>query len=387
MWGRVGGGYDQRMSALPWRRARRDAGAVLAWCGAAFYPAVLYMTVSPPRIFGRLPVLVSAVLTVLVMSLLRRRPLAAHGILVLAWIVALMQTRNGGIAGLEILFTDLAVGYIAATRERRLSISVAVVTCVLQILSILAWLFADEVLLVTVVLAMAVTWMTGSSIRVQRAHTEMLRDQATAQAVAAERLRIARELHDMVAHSIGIIAIQAGVGGRVIDTQPGEARNALEAIEATSRDTLSGLRRMLTALRKDDPGAAPLGPAPGLADLGRLAAATMDAGVRVDVRIEGEPKPLPPDVDLSAYRIVQEAVTNVVRHAGTDSCRVTIGYRDEELAVEIDDEGDGGVVGTGYGIVGMRERVALLRGEFAAGPRPRGGFRVAARLPLPAAVA
>jgi signal transduction histidine kinase len=173
----------------------------------------------------------------------------------------------------------------------------------------------------------------------------------------------------------------------VIDTQPGEARNALEAIEATSRDTLSGLRRMLTALRKDDPGAAPLGPAPGLADLGRLAAATMDAGVRVDVRIEGEPKPLPPDVDLSAYRIVQEAVTNVVRHAGTDSCRVTIGYRDDDLAVEIDDDGDGGVVGTGYGIVGMRERVALLRGEFTAGPRPGGGFRVAARLPLPAAVA
>ncbi|MGI5325541.1 sensor histidine kinase [Actinomadura nitritigenes] len=375
------------MSAPPWRRARRAAGAVLAWCGAVLYPGVLFMTVSPPRFPGQAAVLLSAGLTALVMALLRRDPLVAHGILLFAWIVALMQTRNGTIAGLEILLTDLAVGYIAAARERRLSVPVAVVTCVLQVLSVLAWLSADAVLHVTVVLAMAVTWMTGNSVRARRAHTEMLREQATAQAVAAERLRIARELHDMVAHNIGIIAIQAGVGGRVIDTQPAEARKALDAIEATSRDTLSGLRRMLTALRRDDPGAAPLGPAPGLADLDRLAAATMDAGVEVEVRRAGEPRPLPPDVDLSAYRIVQEAVTNVVRHAGTDRCRVTIDYRDEGVTVEIDDDGSGGVVGTGYGIVGMRERVALLRGDFTAGPRPGGGFRVAASLPLPAAVA
>jgi signal transduction histidine kinase len=384
---RAGEGYDRRMSALPWRRARRVAGAVLAWCGAVLYPGVLFLAVSTARFPGHLALFLSAGLTALVMSLLRRRPLAAHGILVLAWIAALMQMPNGGIAGLEILLTDLAVCYIAATRARSLSVPVAAITCVLQLLSVTAWLFANEVLHITIVLAMAVTWMTGNSIRVRRAHIETLREQATAQAVSAERLRIARELHDMVAHSIGIIAIQAGVGGRVIETQPAEARNALEAIEATSRDTLSGLRRMLTALRRDDPSAAPLGPAPGLAELDRLAAATMDAGVQVDVRIKGEPRPLPPDVDLSAYRIVQEAVTNVVRHAGTDRCRVTVDYRDEELAVEIDDEGDGGVIGTGYGIVGMRERVALLRGEFIAGPRPGGGFGVAARLPVPAGVA
>ncbi|MBO2456406.1 sensor histidine kinase [Actinomadura sp. LCR2-06] len=375
------------MSALPRRRARPAAGTVLAWCGAVLYPGVLYITVSPSRFPGQAAMLLSAGLTALVMALLRRRPLVAHGILLLAWIVALMQTRSGAIGGLEILLTDLAVGYIAVARERRLSVSVAVVTGVLQVLSVLVWLSADAMFHVTVLLAMAVTWMTGDSIRARRAHAEMLREQATAQAVAAERLRIARELHDMVAHSIGIIAIQAGVGGRVIDTQPVEARNALDAIEATSRDTLSGLRRMLTALRKDDTGAAPLGPAPGLADLDRLAAATRDAGVEVEVRKVGEPRPLPPDVDLSAYRIVQEAVTNVVRHAGTERCRVTVDYRGEELAVEIADDGRGGVVGTGYGIVGMRERVALLRGEFTAGPCPGGGFRVAARIPLPAAVA
>ncbi|GAA2134495.1 sensor histidine kinase [Actinomadura napierensis] len=377
------------MSALTWRRASRVTCAALAWCAAVLYPGVLFLTVSTGRFTGEreLDVFLAFALTALVAALLRRRALPAHGILLFAWIVALMEMPNGTIAGLEILLTDLSVCYIAVTCARRLSIPIAVTTCVLQVLSVVAWLHADEVLFVTIVLAMAVTWMTGNSVRVRRAHAETLREQATARAVSAERLRIARELHDMVAHSIGIIAIQAGVGGRVIDTQPGEARSALDAIEATSRDTLSGLRRMLTALRKDDPGAAPLGPAPGLDDLGRLAAAAKDAGLEVDIRRTGEPRPLPPDVDLSAYRIVQEAVTNVVRHAGTERCRVTIDHRDEELAIEIDDDGRGGMIGTGYGIVGMRERVALLRGEFTAGPRPGGGFRVAARIPVLAAVA
>ncbi|MDL4820047.1 sensor histidine kinase [Actinomadura opuntiae] len=376
------------MSVLPRSRACRAAGTVLAWSGAVLYPGVLVHAVSAARSgVGGLETLLSAALTVLVAALLRRHPLPAHAILLFAWIAALVVMPNDVIAGLQILLTDLAVCYIAATHGRRVAVPVAAMTCVLQVLSVIAWLRVDGTLLITVVLATAVMWMAGDSIRQRRAHTETLREQAAAQAVAAERLRIARELHDMVAHSIGIIAIQAGVGGRVIDTQPGEARNALDAIEATSRDTLSGLRRMLTALRKDDPGAAPLGPAPGLDDLDRLAAATMDAGVEVDIKRTGEPRPLPPDVDLSAYRIVQEAVTNVVRHAGTDRCRVTIDHRDEELAIEIDDDGRGGMVGAGYGILGMRERVALLRGEFTAGPRPGGGFRVAARLPLPAAVA
>ncbi|MEV4672077.1 sensor histidine kinase [Actinomadura sp. NPDC049382] len=367
-------------------RVRRLSGAVLAWSGAALYPGVLFLALSTGRFLSReLDILLCVGLTVLVAALLRRNPLPAHAILLFSWILALSETPNGVVAGGQILLTDLAVCYIAATRPRWVSGSVAVVTGVLQLLSVAAFLMADEVLLLTIVLAMVVVWMTGNSLRVRRAHAEEMRERETAQAVAAERLRIARELHDMVAHSIGIIAIQAGVGGRVIETQPAEARNALGAIEATSRDTLSGLRRMLSALRADDP--APLGPAPGLADLDRLAAATADAGVAVDIRRTGEPRALPPDVDLSAYRIVQEAVTNVVRHAGTDRCRVTIDYRDGELAIEVADDGRGGVVGAGYGLVGMRERVALLRGEFAAGPSPAGGFRVAARIPAPAAAA
>ena len=162
----------------------------------------------------------------------------------------------------------------------------------------------------------------------------------------AERLRIARELHDIVAHSIGIIAIQAGSGRRVFDASPDEARDALAAIEATSRETLSGLRRMMTGLRHAEPGPgpgqAPLGPAPGLADIERLAAMTLDAGVQVDVDWHGSREPLPADIDLSAFRIIQEAVTNVVRHAGTGQCRVSIDQQDGQLSIEVTDSGRGG---------------------------------------------
>ncbi|MDV9178790.1 ATP-binding protein, partial [Streptomyces sp. W16] len=129
--------------------------------------------------------------------------------------------------------------------------------------------------------------------------------------------------------------------------------------------------------------------AAGLGDIDRLAATTTAAGVRVEVRRRGEPRQLPPDIDLSAFRIVQESVTNVVRHAGTRACRVTVDYRDDELALEVTDDGRGHETGTGtgFGLAGMRERVALLHGEFTAAPRPEGGFRVAVRLPAPATVA
>ncbi|MGE5290022.1 MAG: sensor histidine kinase [Micromonosporaceae bacterium] len=229
-----------------------------------------------------------------------------------------------------------------------------------------------------------IAWLIGHSIRQSQAQAELRR----AQAAMAERLRIARELHDIVAHSIGIIAIQAGAGRRVFDARPAEARDALAAIEATSRQTLAGLRRMMTGLRRAEPepgpGQAPPGPAPGLADLEQLAAMTLDAGVKVDVDWHGSREPLPADVDLSAFRIIQEAVTNVVRHASTSQCHVSIGQQDGYLSIEVTDSGRGGsAAGTGYGITGMRKRAALLGGDFSAGPRPGGGFRVAARLPVP----
>ena len=236
-----------------------------------------------------------------------------------------------------------------------------------------------------------IAWLIGHSIRQAQARAELVRVQAAAQAAMAERLRIARELHDLVAHSIGVIAIQAGSGRRVFDACPDQAREALAAIEATSRETLAGLRRMVTGLRRaePEPGSwlAPLGPAPGLADIDRLAGAALGAGVRVEVDVDwrGSREPLPADIDLSAFRIIQEAVTNVVRHAHTDQCRVSIGQQDGQLSIEVTDSGCGGTAaGTGYGITGMRERAALLGGDLSAGPRAGGGFRVAARLPVPA---
>ncbi|PYC68204.1 two-component sensor histidine kinase [Streptomyces tateyamensis] len=238
------------------------------------------------------------------------------------------------------------------------------------------------------VLLFLVSWLSGNSARQNREHAAELRGQAAAQAVTAERLRIARELHDMVAHSIGIIAIQAGVGARVIERQPAEAASALRVIETTSRETLAGLRRMLGALRQAEPGrsAAPLDPSPGLDGLAELVARTTTAGVRVELRRSGERRPLPAEIELSAYRIVQEALTNVVRHAGTDFCLVELDQRPDELALEIVDEGRGADPDRagGYGLVGMRERVALLHGSLRAGNRPDGGFQVSARLPLPA---
>ncbi|RFS83799.1 sensor histidine kinase [Actinomadura spongiicola] len=371
---------------MPWSRVRRVSrvmGTLLVWSVAVLYPFVVFFTVDAGRsgYFGP-DVVVSTGLTVLVVGLLWRRPLPALALLLFAWTAALTTWPAGSVASVQVLTTDVGVAVVAATRRPRVSLAVAAGTLTVQVLSLITFLVPADVLVTALpILAMAVTWLVGNSVRVRRAHAETLREQALARAVSAERLRIARELHDMVAHSIGIIAIQAGVGGRVIATQPDEARNALDAIESTSRETLSGLRRMVTALRRDDPGVAPLGPAPGLDDLDRLAGSAGDAGVRVDVVRRGERGPLPPDVDLSAYRIVQEAATNVIRHAGTDHCRVTIDHRDGELVIEVDDDGRGGVVGTGFGIAGMRERADLLGGELTAGPRPDGGFRVTARLP------
>lgn len=234
-------------------------------------------------------------------------------------------------------------------------------------------------------LAVIVAWLVGRSLREHREHTEALRASAAAEAVASERLRLARDLHDLVAHSIGVIAIQAGVGRRVIDSRPEAARGALEAIEAMSRDTLAGLRRTVATLRRAGTGPdSPPASTPGLADVDDIVAAAGVAGLRVEVRRVGPPRPLPADVDLAGYRIVQEAVTNAVRHSGASECHVTVEYRDDALLVEVRDTGRGGPVRAGgFGIIGMRERAALLGGDLVAGPRPEGGFQVRAHLPMP----
>jgi signal transduction histidine kinase len=334
--------------------------------------------------------------------LVRRWPLAALAV-TLGGSVATMALQPRPSYALVVLacVVGLEICYLAATRTRKVSVTGAAMAAAGLLIPLLAVpslgplrggsLGGSVIQLVTIAVPLftIIAWLIGHSIRQAQARAELVRAQAAAQATMAERLRIARELHDLVAHSTGIIAIQAGSGRRVFDARPDEARDALAAIEAISRETLSGLRRMVTGLRRADPepgpGQASLGAAPGLADIDRLAATARDAGVQVEVDWHGSREPLPADIDLSAFRIIQEAVTNVVRHAHTSHCQVVIDQRDGQLSIEVTDSGRGGTAaGTGYGITGMRERAALLGGDFSAGPRPDGGFRVTARLPVPA---
>ncbi|MFB4194156.1 sensor histidine kinase [Streptomyces carpaticus] len=380
------------------RRVPPGAWLVLLWLAVTVYTLVMDTRMMDPWhfVFGgprsRMtgwPMLSVAGGLVAAAGLLTRRTLLALALLLAGTVFATMGLSVKDIPLLQFLPVIVALCYIAATRPRRTSVRAAAMALAVLIgYAVARALLGMPVEVSTaavVVLTTVVAWLIGDTIHQGHAHEEALRARAAEAAVTAERLRIARELHDMVAHSVGIIAIQAGMGARVIDSRPAEARKALGAIEATSRETLSGLRRMLGTLRRS----APLDPAPGLADLGRLAAGAGEAGVRVEVRWRGERRPLPADIDLSAFRIVQEAVTNVVRHARTGHCRVTLEFTDAALSVEVTDDGrgaDGTARGTGYGLAGMRERAALLGGALTAGPRPEGGYRVRATLPLPVPV-
>jgi signal transduction histidine kinase len=316
-------------------------------------------------------------------------------------------------------------------------------------------------------LALTIAWMIGYLVQQRRTHLAHVRDRVASDAVTAERLRIARELHDVVAHSMTVVSVQAGFGEYVFDSQPGEARAALGAIQAVSREALGEMQRMLCVLRQPDAeiaadtapagpaiGAvpavrlrtdtvrapAPLAPAPGLGNLDRLVQRTAGAGVTVTVERIGAPRDLPAGLDLSAYRIVQEALTNVVKHSGADRCHVVLEYGVDSLLIEVTDpgrsapseirvpsevrvpsgvgvpaaagvaSGSGLAAGSGepdlastgdrppsraagvssgpdragHGIIGMRERVSLCGGQLFALARPGGGFVVRARLPLPA---
>jgi signal transduction histidine kinase len=359
--------------------------------------------------FAAMPWLLLPTAGVVVLSalLLRRWPLSALALLLAGAIAASMIPAPPRIdfPTLAVLWAPafflippagVAVGCIAATRSRRVSIGAGLVAAGVLARYAGTWMPPGFPNGTSPVLAIAVTtviaWLIGQSIRQNLRHAAALRAQAEATAVTAERLRIARELHDVIAHSIGVIAIQAGTGSRVIATQPAEARNALSAIEATSREALARLRQTLGAPGSagPDPGLhpAPLGPAPGLGNIGQLTATAMGAGVRVDVQWRGQQRPLPADIDQAAFRIIQEAVINVVRHAGTGQCQVIIDQQDGEVTIEVIDDGRGGIAhGTGYGITGMRERARLLHGQLTAEPRPEGGYRVTARLPLPVAAA
>ncbi|WP_174564882.1 sensor histidine kinase [Actinomadura chibensis] len=220
------------------------------------------------------------------------------------------------------------------------------------------------------------SWTLGRVVRERRAQTARSARQLADQAVSDERLRIARELHDVVAHSMSLIAVKAGVAVHVAEARPAEAVDALRVIETTSRASLAEMRHLLGVLRT---GEADLAPSPGLSGLPGLAERAAMAGVHVDLEVDAAD--LPEGVELSAYRIVQEAVTNVVKHAAPARCCVRVRVDGPRVRIDVTDDGPGVRVlpgGDGHGLIGMRERVMMYGGDFTAGPRPEGGFAVSA---------
>jgi len=376
----------------------------------------------------------------------RVRPVPAYGALVLLAVLLALDSQRPAQTVL------LAAGYVLYVVTVEASKRTGIVALSLGLVSAVIIFFNGSGRpgtygggAVPIAFVLLISWMIGHSVRQRRLYADTLQQQAASKAVTEERLRIARELHDVVAHSMSVIAVQAGFGQYVIDSNPEDARGALGAIQATSRDALEEMRRMLGVLRQRDaagragasPGglggaggslaraqaqaqaqgqglgqvpAAPLAPAPGLGRLDRLVERTSGAGVQVSLERSGTVRDVPAGVDLSAYRIAQEALTNVVRHAGAGaSCTVSVQYDYEALVVEVTDDGGARAVrgaGTalsavaawtargetdrgetppvsgGHGIIGMRERAALCGGSLEAGPTADGGFRVTATLPL-----
>jgi signal transduction histidine kinase len=218
----------------------------------------------------------------------------------------------------------------------------------------------------------------AAALQAERAHAERY-------AVAEERARIARELHDVVGHAIAVLTVQAGAERISLGETLPETTRVLEQIEVTGRQTLQEMRRLLGVLRAEEDEAF-LSPQPGLDQVDALAERVARSGVRVDVRVEGEPVPLPPGVDISAYRIVQEALTNVLKHAAASAAEIRIAHADRAVEIEVTDNGSArplasGAAAGGHGLTGMRERVELYGGSLEAGPRVDGGWRLLARLP------
>ena len=355
-------------TAAAHRQLDRQALDLVAYLLLAAGPVALYWR-------WRSPVLVLAV--VMAACVLYFALGYPYGPAWLALIVAFWTAMTGGarraawvtaLAGLVAYFT------LAAVFDRG-----APVASVPAVLAHLGWLL--------VVLAAAEVAVAG---RQRRQAAERTRAEEVRRRSGEERMRIARELHDVLAHNISLINVQAGVALHLMDEQPGQSRSALVAIKQASNDALGELRSVLDVLRQGDE-APPRTPASGLAHLEGLVAGAEATGLQVRTRVEGTPRPLPAGTDLAAYRIVQESLTNVTRHAGPASATVLVRYGPSDLTVRVDDDGrgpppPGGKSGNdnGNGIRGMRERVAALGGELTTGPRPGGGFRVQARLPLDA---
>ncbi len=343
--------------------------------------------------------ILATLLVFLPLGLRRRHPLAVLVTVAAASLVlelALGNPADGKQYSFEVFVAWLIVAYSTAAhtdgRTHRIAAGVGAATAAIWI----AWSYAagagDQNTVPSVFFA-AVAWLAGRAMRRRQQLVDLLaertrqleseREERVRAMVAEERTRIARELHDVVAHSVSVMVVQAQAGPRLVADEH-RTRAAFEAIESSGREALVELRRLLGILRTDDDRLA-IGPQPGLASLGALVEQVREAGLAVDLRIEGEDAALAPGVDLAAFRIVQEALTNTLKHAGSARARVVVRHSAAAVELEIVDDGRGApasVNGSGHGLIGMRERAALYGGRLEAGPRPDGGYAVRVRLPL-----
>jgi signal transduction histidine kinase len=311
----------------------------------------------------------------------RRRPLGSACVVALG-LAAASRLPDGSPEGGFILFPLLVALYsVAAHEPMRPAIAGLVAVFVGATLNVAA----DPELVTTreVVIADAffvfflggASWLLGRYVRGRR--------EGARAAVTEERTRIARELHDVIAHSVSVMGVQAAAAEELMEREPERARESMRSIQATARDAVLELRRLLGVMREGEQ-PLPLAPQPGLGQLDGLVRQLGEAGLPVDVRVEGDPRAVPPGIDLSAYRIVQEGLTNALKHARPSHASVTIRYgADLELIVENGRSAGSGLNGSGHGLVGMRERAALYGGTLQAGPVGERRYRVRACLPLP----
>jgi signal transduction histidine kinase len=346
------------------------------------------------------PWIVIPLIPFLVLALLARRRFAFGGP-VAVWLVAAGLSSVDGrvVSSLAVLFAAgmvaaFLLGNVPSAAQGRIGLLVVLSGAAIVVFNDPKHVAAQFVFTPGL---FAIAWLAGFALRERSAEAasaeeraldaESEREENARRAVFAERVRIARELHDVVAHHVSMMGVQAGAARVVIDRDPAKAKDALGAIETSSRQAVGELHRLLGFLRQDGD-ADGLAPQPGVAQLGRLVASMSDTDLAVAISVEGESRPLPPTVDVSAYRIVQEALTNTLKHARASHAQVHLRYWPDELEVEVVDDGRGAGNGGahrdgGLGLIGMRERAALHGGRLTAGTAPGGGFAVQVRLQTP----
>ncbi len=292
------------------------------------------------------------------------------GAVAVAFMFGMLPERPQAVAGLAIM---VGVGAIVVRNDSTASGFLDTVTF-FGVLITICWIVG---------FTLGQTFRKADEARDRAARAEQQREERARLAVAEERTRIARELHDIVGHSVSVMTVQASAVRRLLLPEQEREREALEIVEQTGREALAEMRRLVGVLRRPEEAPA-LAPQPSLEHLDKLVEQVREAGLPVELRIEGNIIPLPPGVDLTGYRLVQEGLTNAVKHAGAQSAEVLVRYGDEEVEIVVSDDGDGSGDGEkgGHGLVGMRERVAVYGGELEAGSRAEGGFALRARLPL-----